>query len=90
MTPSQSMLPSEDVEVLCPLLREEVLSKTFADAEPSLISRALSLPQVLRDTVHLHYSLVTILAYCTQFSLEDTQPLSLFDSAVRNLKNTLY
>lgn len=76
------MLPSDEVELLCPLLKEEALTVGFADGEPSLISRALSLPRALRDTVHLHYSLVTILAYCVQFNLEETQPLSLFDSAV--------
>lgn len=80
----ESMLPSEDVEILCPLLKEEVLSPGFAEGDPSLISRALSLPQALRDTVHLHYSLITILAYCTQFNLDETQPLSLFDSAAQS------
>ena len=76
------MLPSEDVELLCPLSREESLAPGFSEGDPSLISRALSLPQALRETVHLHYSLVTILTYCVQFNLNDVQPLSLFDSAV--------
>ncbi|OQR71950.1 rab3 GTPase-activating protein non-catalytic subunit-like [Tropilaelaps mercedesae] len=80
----ESMLPSEDAEILCPLLKEEVLSAGFAEGNPSLISQALNLPQVLRDTVHLHYSLVTILAYCTQFNLDETRPLSLFDSAAQS------
>ncbi|XP_028967417.1 rab3 GTPase-activating protein non-catalytic subunit [Galendromus occidentalis] len=80
----ESMLPSEDIELLCPLSEEETLAPGFSEGDPSLISRALSLPQALRETVHLHYSLVTILTYCVQFNLDDIQPLSLFDSAAQS------